>query len=133
VGREGCIGQWRQGKESYTEDFALFKGTFGIGARPCLPRDPEAKGANERANGYYETSFLPGRTFEDIYDFNSQLSEWLRRASRRLHGTTRSIPADALYEDRGSMSPLPQFMPDPSWSLQLRLPRDRYVRVETND
>ena len=28
----------------------------------CQPRDPEAKGLVERANGYLETSFLPGRT-----------------------------------------------------------------------
>jgi hypothetical protein len=27
----------------------------------CRPRDPEAKGLVERANGYLETSFLPGR------------------------------------------------------------------------
>lgn len=29
----------------------------------CKPADPEAKGLVERANGYMETSFLPGRTF----------------------------------------------------------------------
>ena len=57
---EGCIGQWRRGKQVYTEEFQRFRGTLGMGARLCKPNDPEAKGVNERANGYYETSFLPG-------------------------------------------------------------------------
>ena len=35
-------------------------GPSAMGARLCKPNDPEAKGMNERANGYYETSFLPG-------------------------------------------------------------------------
>src|SRR5690606_10322355 len=43
------------------------------------PRDPEAKGLVERTNGYFETSFLPGRTFTCVADFNTQLTEWLSR------------------------------------------------------
>ena len=34
---------------------------LGIRVIQCRPRDPEAKGLVERANGYLETSFLPGR------------------------------------------------------------------------
>jgi transposase len=130
---EGCIGQWRQGRQVLTEDFQRFRGTLGAGARLCKPNDPEAKGMNERSNGYYETSFLPGRHFEDADDFNSQLEAWLRRANRRVHATTRRVPADVLYEDRGSMLALPPVLPDPALRYRTRLPRDHYVRVETND
>jgi len=130
---EGCIGQWRRGKEVFTEDFRRFKGTLGVGARLCLPNDPEAKGMNERSNGYYETSFLPGRTFLDAWDFNDQLSQWLKKANRRVHATTRTVPAEALYEDRGSMIAFPPVMPDPSLSYSMRLGRDFYVRVDCND
>ena len=49
---------------SLTEDFQRFRGTLGVGCRLCKPNDPEAKGMNERANGYYETSFLPGRQLQ---------------------------------------------------------------------
>ena len=56
------------------------------------PADPEAKGLVERANGYLETSFLPGRTFEDVDDLNQQLRAWLKRANQRIHGTTRIRP-----------------------------------------
>ena len=130
---EGCIGQWRRGKEVFTEDFQRFRGTLGMGARLCKPNDPEAKGVNERANGYYETSFLPGRTFSDVDDFNAQLLAWLKKANRRTHATIRAVPAELLYEDRGSMLGFPPVLPDPALRFSTRLPRDHYVRVDTND
>jgi transposase len=130
---EGCIGQWRRGKMAFTEEFQRFRGTLGVGARLCKPNDPEAKGMNERANGYYETSFLPGRHFIDVADFNNQLTAWLKRANRRVHATTRLVPAEQLYADRGSMHHLPPVLPDPSFQATTRLARDHYVRVDTND
>lgn len=130
---EGCIGQWQKGRQVLTEEFQAFRGILGAGVRLCRPNDPEAKGANERANGYYETSFLPGRHFSDLDDFNAQLECWLRRANRRVHATTRRVPAEVLYEDRGSMLKLPPVLPDPALCYRTRLPRDHYVRVETND
>jgi transposase len=130
---EGCIGQWRRGKETLTEDYQRFRGTLGMGARLCKPNDPEAKGMNERSNGYYETSFLPGRSFFDVDDFNDQLTTWLKRANRRVHATTRAVPAELIYEDRGAMRAFPPVLPDPAWRFATRLPRDHYVRVDTND
>jgi transposase len=130
---EGCIGQWRGGRQVLTEDFQRFRGALGCGVRLCKPRDPEAKGANERANGYYETSFLPGRHFADVCDFNEQLTTWLKRANRRVHANIHAVPAELVHEDRGAMHALPPVLPDPSLRLSTRLPRDHYVRVETND
>ncbi len=130
---EGCIGQWRQGRQAFTEEFQRFRGTLGMGARLCKPNDPEAKGVNERANGYYETSFLPGRTFVDVADFNDQITGWLKRANRRVHATTRQVPGELIYEDRGAMRPFPPVLPDPSFRYTTRLARDHYVRVDTND
>jgi transposase len=130
---EGCIGQWRRGKEVFTEDFQRFRGTLGMGARLCRPNDPEAKGVNERANGYYETSFLPGRSFADAGDFNTQLTGWLKKANRRTHAGIRAVPAELVYEDRGAMLGFPPVLPDPALRFSTRLPRDHYVRVDTND
>jgi len=48
-----------------------FRGTLGVGLRLCRPADPEAKGLVERANGYLETSFLPGRSFGCPQNFNA--------------------------------------------------------------
>jgi hypothetical protein len=131
--QEGCIGAWRQGHQVLTAEFQAFRGTLGMSVRLCGPADPEAKGLVERANGYLETSFLPGRRFDDIADFNRQLVGWLRRANQRIHGTTRVRPSDAIWEDRGAMLGFPPVLPDPAWRFSTRLPRDHYVRVDTND
>jgi transposase len=131
--QEGCIGAWKQGRQVLTREFQAFRGTLGMGVILCGPNDPEAKGVIERNNGYLETSFLPGRRFEGVEDFNRQLLSWLRKANQRIHATTRVRPADALWEDRGSMLGFPPVLPDPSWRFSTRLPRDHYVRVDTND
>ena len=131
--QEGAIGQWRGGRQVFTAEFQCFRGTLGIGAQLCQRNDPEAKGLVERANGYCETSFLPGRSFESVADFNNQYTAWLRRANQRIHATTKVRPSEAIFEDRGSMLPFPPVLPDPSLRFTVRLPRDPYVRVDTND
>jgi transposase len=131
--QEGCIGQWRGGRQVLTREFQAFRGTLGMHVRLCGPNDPEAKGVVERTHHYYETSFLPGRHFDDVDDFNRQFTGWLRRANNRIHGTTRRRPSEAIWEDRGSMMSFPPVLPDPSWRFTTRLPRDHYVRVDTND
>jgi transposase len=131
--QEGAIGQWHGPKMVLTEAFQAFKGTLGMGARLCLRADPETKGIIERNNGYLETSFLPGRRFESVADFNRQLTSWLVKANNRIHATTKVRPAEAAYEDRGAMLGFPPVLPDTAWRFSTRLPRDHYVRVFTND
>lgn len=131
--QEGCIGQIRRGRQVLSAEFQAFRGALGMGAVLVGPNDPEAKGLVERANGYLETSFLPGRSFEDVADFNRQLTGWLRRANQRIHGTARVRPSEAIFEDRGAMMGFPAVLPDVSRPFRIRLPRDHYVRVDTND
>lgn len=99
----------------------------------CKPRDPEAKGLVERANGYLETSFLPGRVFASAADFNVQLADWLTKANRRVHRTLQARPSDRLEADRSRMLSLPPIPPPGWWKASLRLPRDHYVRLDTCD
>jgi transposase len=131
--QEGCIGQWRGGRQVLTGEYQAFRGTLGMTAVLCAPADPEAKGLVERANGYLETSFLPGRRFESVADFNRQLEFWLRRANQRIHRTTKVRPAEAIHEDRGAMLAFPAVLPDPTWRFTTRLARDHYIRVDAND
>ncbi len=72
------------------------------GERCCAARPtPSSRGRWNRVTDIWETSFLPGRRFEDVADFNRQLLGWLKRANQPIHGTTRTRPAEAIYEDRG--------------------------------
>jgi transposase len=130
---EGAVGSWRPGGPKLTEEFAAFAGLLGVKFVLCKPRDPEAKGLVERANGYLETSFLPGRAFTSPADFNVQLADWLTKANRRVHRSLQARPAERLKADRSRMLPLPPVSPLSWWKMSLRLPRDHYVRLDTCD
>jgi transposase len=130
---ESAIGQWRAGKPTLTEAMNAFRGTLGINVVQCRPGDPEAKGLVERANGYLETSFLPGRSFASPVDFNIQLADWLVRANQRQHRRLGCRPIDRWAADRAAMLELPPVAPVTGWRLSTRLPRDHYVRLDSND
>ncbi len=61
---EAALVSRHNGRANLTEAFQRFRGTLGMGVIVCKPGDPEAKGLVERANGYLETSFMPGRSLE---------------------------------------------------------------------
>ena len=110
-----------------------FAGTLGTRIWQAPARDPETKGVVERANGFLQTSFMPGRVFTDPTDFNTQLTGWLPRANDRLVRATGATPAALLATDRAAMAALPPVGPRVGWSGQVRLGRDYYVRVTGND
>jgi transposase len=130
---EGAVGQWRGGRPQLTGAMNAFRGTLGIKVIQCRPADPEAKGLVERANGYLETSFLPGRSFSGPADFNAQLAAWLVRANQRQHRRLGCRPADRWEADRAAMVALPPVAPATGWRVATRLPRDHYVRLDAND
>jgi transposase len=130
---ESAVGCWRRGKPALTEQFEAFRGSLGIGVHLCRPRDPEAKGLTERNNGYLETSFLPGRTFTGPGDFNTQLGDWLVRANARHSRPIGCAPTARWATDRDAMLGLPPVPPVLGWAGRVRLPRDYYVRVASND
>jgi len=130
---ESTVGSWRAGKPKLTDDFEAFRGTLGIGVHQCRPRDPEAKGIVERANGYLETSFLPGRTFTSPADFNAQLAGWLALANTRVVRRIGCAPTERWPADKSAMLALPPVAPTIGWRTRVRLPRDHYVRVDATD
>ncbi len=121
----------RRGK--LADGVAAFTGTLATRIVQLRPRDPESKGIVERHNGYFETSFMPGRVFASPADFNAQFTGWLDRANSRLVRTLRARPADLIDADRAAMLPLPVVPPPVGWSHQIRLSRDYYVRLDASD
>ena len=130
---ESAVGRNQGGAIRLTADFAAFAGLLGVKVRVCRPYDPEAKGLVERANGYLETSFLPGRVFTSPSDFNTQLSEWLATANRRVHRRLEARPTERWEADRARMVLIPPVDPPHWWRFHTRIGRDHYVRVDTND
>jgi hypothetical protein len=126
---ESGIGRGKRHAEGVGE----FTGTLATRLQRLRPYDPESKGVVERRNGFFETSFMPGRQFGSPADFNAQFADWLERANRRQVRTLRARPIDLLDADRAAMLPLPPVAPTVGWSHQIRLGRDYYVRLDSND
>jgi len=116
------------------EGVTAWCGTLGVRIKQTRPYDPETKGIVERANQFLATSFLPGRRFDCVGDFNWQLSNWLND-----HGNQREVraiggrPADLITIDRAAMAALPPMAPLVGERFKVRLERDYYVRAHGND
>jgi hypothetical protein len=103
--QEPAIGRWRGQRPCFTEEFSAFRGMLGMGAVLCDRGDAEAKGVVERANGYLETSFLPGRRFEDPHDFNRQLEGWLVKGQRAYARDDQGPPVRTAVGGPGGDDP----------------------------
>lgn len=110
-----------------------FMGTLATKLVLLPPKDPESKGVVERRNGWFETSFMPGRSFTSPADFNEQFTDWLERANRRVVRTLGCAPMDRFAADLEAMLPLPPIPLHLGWRNRIRLGRDYYVRIDTND
>jgi transposase len=130
---EGAIGRWRAGRAELTAECQAFRGVLAAKVIVCRPADPEAKGLIERSHDYLERSFLPGRTFASPADFNAQLADWLAVVNTRPRRALGCAPVDRIDADRAAMLALPPVAPATGWCSSLRLPRDYYVRLDSND
>ena len=127
--RESAIG----GTGVVSVPAASFAGSLATRFQLAPPRDPEFKGLVERNNGYLETSFLPGRSFASPADFNTQLDGWLPRANGRVVRSTGRRPEEALAADLAAMTMLPVSAPSTGLRTRVRLGREYYLRVDSND
>ncbi len=130
---EGAIGRWRAGRVELTAECQAFRGTLAAKVLVLKPREPEHKGIIERAHDYLERSFLPGRSFTGPADFNTQLQQWLQIVNTRQRRALGCAPTDRITADRQAMLALPPVAPATGWRASLRLPRDHYVRLDSND
>jgi transposase len=130
---ESAVGRWRARRAELTAQCQAFRGTLATKVLICRPKDPEAKGLVERLHDYLERSFLPGRSFACPAHFNAELAAFLDRANRRHHRRLGCRPADRVGADTAAMLTLPPVPPATGWRASLRLPRDHYVRLDSND
>ncbi len=120
-------------RQRRAEGVASFIGTLATRLVLLPPKDAESKVIVERRNGWFETSFMPGRSFESPSDFNAQFGGWQQIVNRRVVRTIGGAPVDRLEADRAAMLALPPVVLHLGWRNRVRLGRDYYVRLDTND
>ncbi|WP_306922860.1 IS21 family transposase [Arthrobacter globiformis] len=120
-------------RNSFAAGVPAFAGVLATRIVQVRPYDPESKGVVERTNQFLETSFLPGRSFASPEDFNAQLAEWLLKANTRLVRRIGARPTELLPQDKAAMLGLPPVPPVTGFAARVRLPRDYYVRMGSND
>jgi transposase len=132
---ESGVGRYGGAKPTLTAEFGLLRGMLGTTVVILRPRDPESKGLVERANGFLETSFLPGRRFAGVADFDAQLADWIGRVNARpRRALDGAAPTERIGADRAGMLALPPIDPATiGWRHAVRLPRDHYVRLDSCD
>lgn len=79
------------------------------------------------------SNFEPGRAFASPEHFQACLDEWFEKANRRLHRGIRAVPAERLEAERQRMRPLPAAMPETDRRFVMRVPRQPYLRFDTDD
>jgi len=130
---EGAVGRNRGGRIELTGECQAFRGVLGTKVIVLKPAKPEHKGIIERAHDYLETSFLPGRVFTGPADFNTQLQGWVTQVNTRRRRALGCAPTDRIGADRAAMLSLPPVPPATGWRTSTRLPRDHYIRLDSND
>lgn len=119
----------RQPARLHNEVAALF------GHLRCLPvvldpGKPQSKGQVERMIGYFETSFLPLRTFVSLDDLQGQFDDWtIAKAFARHHRRVGARVGDALNVERGFLQALPDPLPATDSHLEVRVSKDCFIRI----
>ncbi|MFJ5978650.1 Mu transposase domain-containing protein, partial [Pseudarthrobacter oxydans] len=77
----------------------------------------------------------PAGTFVAAYGqfFMAANRQWLPKANARLVRRTGARPTDLLAADKAAMLALPPVPPVTGFTARVRLPRDYYVRMGSND
>ena len=91
------------------------------------------KAGNERSFWSVETSFLPGRAFENLEDLNRQALEWATvRMDHRALTKARVIPAQLFDHEQLYLHPLPEHLPPPYETHQRVTDQYGYVAFGAN-
>lgn len=88
------------------EEFLRFAAHWDFTARACRPYRAQTKGKVERPISYVRDNFVYGRDFLGDGDLHDQRGQWLERANRRIHGTTRERPILRFEQERHLLRPL---------------------------
>jgi len=90
----------------WNSTFESFARYWAFEPRLCRPYRAQTKGKVESGVKYIKRNFIPGRSFRDLEDFNTQLLAWLAEvADVRVHGTTHEQPVARFTREASALLP----------------------------
>jgi hypothetical protein len=101
----------------------------------CRGSDPESKGRIEAVVKYAKYGFAEHRIFHDIETFNVDCLAWLNRtANKKIHETTKKIPAEVFALEQEYLIPVPQLNNNYSVNINIPYPvrKDNIVLYKSN-
>lgn len=104
--RTVTTGRDKHFKPILQDEFADFSALYGFEVRCARPYRAKTKGKVERAIGFIQTSFLPGRTFSSLADGQFQLDDWIVEANRRVHRTHGEVIEERFAREAPLLIPL---------------------------
>lgn len=117
------------GKVLWNSKFADFAVDMGFTPKVCKVRKPQTKGKVERLVDYVKDNFLPGRTFENLTDLNTQALAWCKKADSKVHGTTGKVPLKELANEQLQPLPAKEVLDKYRWETRL-VTRDGFVSFD---
>ena len=119
----------------YTKQFQAFISIVKFNIYLCRGSDPESKGRIEAVVKYAKYGFAEHRIFHDIETFNVDCLAWLNRtANKKIHETTKKIPAEVFALEQEYLIPVPQLNNNYSVNINIPYPvrKDNIVLYKSN-
>jgi len=117
----------------YQRMYKNFSECYGFKPIPCRIYSPNDKGKVESGIKYVKGNFFKGRSFVSGKDCERRLIDWMEKANRRIHGTTRKVPVE-VFEDKERCKLLP--LPEERYQLSIvgtrRVYHDCHIFVDYN-
>jgi hypothetical protein len=113
--------------------FAQFCRDWDVTPRACRPYRARTKGKTEAGVKYVKRNAIAGRAFESFAAMEAHLTQWMREADQRVHGTTHEVPAVRFERDEHkALRPLPtRALPVRERRISRRVATDCFVDVDT--
>lgn len=118
----------------YTYEFEKYRKLHSLNIYLCRKADPETKGKIESVVKYVKGNFLSNRYLMDIGILNQSFVEWLARTgNRKVHGTTKKVPAEVFELERAHLRPILTAMNVSSNdSISRKVRKDNTILYESN-
>ncbi|MBL8954637.1 MAG: IS21 family transposase [Myxococcaceae bacterium] len=106
---------------------------WDVQPKACGPYRARTKGKTESGVKFVKRNALAGRSFEAFASLETHLSEWMRAADERVHGTTHERPRERFERDEKKALRAVPARPPPRRQqlLRRRVANDALVDVDT--